>query len=157
MVHLKHDNIVEIHHSGRKPSNYLHESQTTVTLGPSAHSTANDYGALAVHKHSAKAGNTPLVTTVKSFVNSLKFRYPPFPQTCPYTRAHAHNSNQSIIAFKGAIQDFLQSPHCSANRLQHVRSSGPGAVVCKSCATHRAHITRNKSCYVPRGTKGQLS
>ena len=46
-----------------------------------------------------------------------------------------------IIAFKGAIRDFfffffLQSPHSAANCLQHARSSGPGAIVCKSLATH---------------------
>ena len=35
----------------------------------------------------------------------------------------------------------LQSPHCAANHLQHVRSSGPGAIVCKSRATHRAFFT----------------
>ena len=46
-----------------------------------------------------------------------------------------------IIAFKGAIQDFLQSPHSAANSLHHAYSSGPGAIVCKSCATHRALIT----------------
>ena len=46
-----------------------------------------------------------------------------------------------IIAFKGAIRDFLQSPHSAANCLQHIRSSGPGAIVCKSRATHRALIT----------------
>ena len=46
-----------------------------------------------------------------------------------------------IIAFKGAVRDFLQSPHSAANCLQHVRSSGPGAIVCKSRATHRALIT----------------
>ena len=46
-----------------------------------------------------------------------------------------------IIAFKGAIPDFLQSPHSAANCLQHVRLSGPGAIVCKSRATHRALIT----------------
>ena len=46
-----------------------------------------------------------------------------------------------IIAFKGAIRDFLQSPHSAANCLQHARSSGPGAIVCKSRATHRALIT----------------
>ena len=46
-----------------------------------------------------------------------------------------------IIAFKGAIRDFLQSPHSAANCLQHIHSSGPGAVVCKSHATHRALIT----------------
>ena len=50
-----------------------------------------------------------------------------------------------------------KSPHCTANRLQYVRSSGLGAVVCKSCATHGALIMCNMSCCVPRGTKGQLS
>ena len=46
-----------------------------------------------------------------------------------------------IIAFKGAIRDVLQYPHSAANCLQHVRSSGPGAIVCKSRATQRALIT----------------
>ena len=46
-----------------------------------------------------------------------------------------------IIAFKGAIRDFLQSPHSAANCLQHVRSSGLGAIVSKSRATHRMLIT----------------
>ena len=36
-----------------------------------------------------------------------------------------------IIALKGAIRDFLQSPHCAANCIQHVR-----AILCKSRATH---------------------
>ena len=53
-----------------------------------------------------------------------------------------------IIAFKGAIRDFLQSPHSAENCLQHVRSSGPGAIVCKSRATHRALITCK--CHVKR-------
>ena len=44
------------------------------------------------------------------------------------------------FAFKGAIRDFLQSPHSAANCLQHTRSSGPGAIVCKSHATHRVLI-----------------
>ena len=46
-----------------------------------------------------------------------------------------------IIAFKGAIRDFLHSPHSAANCLQHLRSSGPGAIVCKSHATHPALFT----------------
>ena len=46
-----------------------------------------------------------------------------------------------IIAFKGAIQDFLQSPHSAANRLQHVCLSGLGAIVWKSRATHPALFT----------------
>ena len=46
-----------------------------------------------------------------------------------------------IIAFKGAIRDLLQSPHSAANCLQHVRSSGPSAIVYKSRATHRALIS----------------
>ena len=35
----------------------------------------------------------------------------------------------------GAVRVFLQSHHSAATCLQHVRSSGPGAVVCKSRAT----------------------
>ena len=62
-----------------------------------------------------------------------------------------------IIAFTGAFRDFLQSLHCTRKRLQHVRSSGPGMIVCKSRATHRVLVMCNISCYVPRGTKGQLT
>ena len=62
-----------------------------------------------------------------------------------------------IIAVKGAIPDLLQSPHCTANCLQHIPSSSLGVIVCKSRATHWALITCNMSCYMPRGTKGQLS
>ena len=62
-----------------------------------------------------------------------------------------------IITSKGANPDFVQSPHCAANHLQHVCSSGPDAIMCKSHATHRALITCSMSWYVPSGTKGQLS
>ena len=55
-----------------------------------------------------------------------------------------------IIAVKGANRDF--SPHCAANCLQHVRSSGPGAVV-----QHIRRLLCNVLCYIPRRTKGQLS
>ena len=41
-----------------------------------------------------------------------------------------------IIAFKGAIRDFLHSPHSAVNCLQHIRSSGPGAT------NHVQHIER---------------
>ena len=61
-----------------------------------------------------------------------------------------------IIAFKGAFRDFLQSPQCSANYLQHLRSSSPGAIVCKSHATRGTFITCNMSCNVPRGKKRQF-
>ena len=56
-----------------------------------------------------------------------------------------------IIALKGSIQDFLQSPHCTANCLQCVYSSGQGAIVCKSHATHRgAHHVQHVMCHVVR-------
>ena len=61
------------------------------------------------------------------------------------------------IALKGAIRDFLHSPHCAANCLQHVRSSGPGAIVCKSRATHRALITCNMGGTWYEGTAQLLS
>ena len=41
--------------------------------------------------------------------------------------------------------------------LQHIRASGPGAMVFKSCATRRGLITCSMSWYVPCRTKGQLS
>ena len=41
---------------------------------------------------------------------------------------------------------FLQSLHCATNCLQHVRSSGQGAIMCESHATHRAIISFNTSC-----------
>ena len=50
-----------------------------------------------------------------------------------------------------------QSPHCATNHLQHVCSSGTGAIVCKSRATHQVLLTCNMSCYMPRGMKRQLS
>ena len=65
--------------------------------------------------------------------------------------------NLKIITFKGAIRICLQSPQSAASHLQHVRSSGPGAIACTSRARHRALITCNMSCYVPCGTKRQLS
>ena len=52
------------------------------------------------------------------------------------------------IALKGAMRDFAQFPHCAADCLQHVHSSGNGAIVCKSRATHRALIT----CYMSSAT-----
>ena len=51
-----------------------------------------------------------------------------------------------IITLKGAIQDILQSPHCTTNRLQHVHSSGLGVIMCKSRASHQALITCNMQC-----------
>ena len=49
------------------------------------------------------------------------------------------NNNNNRIQRR--YSSFFQSPHSAANRLQHVRSSGTGLIVCKSRATHRALIT----------------
>ena len=62
-----------------------------------------------------------------------------------------------IIAFKGAIRDFWQSPHCAANCLQHMRSSGPGAIVCKSRASHRALDSLPPTNLVPHVCSAQLA
>ena len=61
------------------------------------------------------------------------------------------NNNDSIQR-----RNLNTSPHCAANCLQQLHSSGHGAIVCKSHATHRVLITFNTSCYVPHGTMGQL-
>ena len=51
-----------------------------------------------------------------------------------------------VVALKGHNLRFLQSLHYAANCLQHVRSSGQGATVCKSHATHQALIMCSMSC-----------
>ena len=61
----------------------------------------------------------------------------------------------TVIALKGAIWDFFQSPLWAVNCLQHVCSSGQGTIVCKSCATHWPLSCA--ACRVHLGTKGQLS
>ena len=53
-----------------------------------------------------------------------------------------NNNNNNRIRRRNSR--FLQSPYCAVNCLQYVRSRGPGAIVCKSRATHRALIT----CYM---------
>ena len=50
-----------------------------------------------------------------------------------------------MIACKDSVRDFLQSPHCAVNCLQHVGSNGQGAIVCKSRAKHRAPFACNTS------------
>ena len=45
-----------------------------------------------------------------------------------------------IISLKGAIRDFVHSPHCAANCLQHMRSSGQSTI-------NRLQITCNTSVY----------
>ena len=51
-----------------------------------------------------------------------------------------------MVTLKGVIQDFLPSPHCAANCLEPVRSSGQGAIICKSYVTYRALTTCNMVC-----------
>ena len=58
-----------------------------------------------------------------------------------------------IIAFNGAIRDFLQS-RSAANCLQHkwpVRNRVQ--ITCNTSSAYHVQV----SCYVPLGTKGQLS
>ena len=61
-----------------------------------------------------------------------------------------------IIAFKGAIRYFLQSPHSAANCLKRTLK-WPGRscvqITCNTSSACRVQV----SCYVPLGTKGQLS
>ena len=62
-----------------------------------------------------------------------------------------------IIAFKGAIQDFLQSPQ-SAAKLSPTRTlKWPGRnrvqITCNTSSAYHVQV----SCYVPLGRKGQLS
>ena len=61
-----------------------------------------------------------------------------------------------VIAFQGAVRDFLQSPHCAANCLQHIRSSGLGAIMCNTLSTyHKQHDVLCATWY--KGTAQLLS
>ena len=57
-----------------------------------------------------------------------------------------NNNNNNNNRNERSSSRFLKSPHCAAKCLQHVRSSGPDAIECKSRATHRALITYNVRC-----------
>ena len=63
-----------------------------------------------------------------------------------------------IIALKDSIPVSIFTPHCATTCLQRVCLSGQGAIVCKSRATHRTHLTRNIS-YATwyEGTAQQIS
>ena len=56
------------------------------------------------------------------------------------------SNNNNRIERRDLRSFTISDPHCAANRLQHIRSSGPGAIVCKSRAAHGALIMRNISC-----------
>ena len=53
----------------------------------------------------------------------------------------------TIMALKGTVRDFVQSPHCAANCLRHALVSRA-----QSCANHVQHIERfsRATCRVPR-------
>ena len=65
---------------------------------------------------------------------------------CSSPSNYFDNNNNSNDRIQRRNSRFLQSPHCSANCLQHVRSSSQGAIVCKSRAIHRALFICNMSC-----------
>ena len=57
-----------------------------------------------------------------------------------------NNNNNNNNRIERRNSRYLGSSHCAANCLQHVRSSGPGAIVCKSRAAHRTLIACNLQC-----------
>ena len=74
-------------------------------------------------------GTSPLDTWLEKCCRSI---------SCKMTLTSFHKAGININSNnKRRIQDFLQSPHCTTKRLQHVHSCGLGAIVCKS---HRALI-----------------
>ena len=74
----------------------------------------------------------------RAVFNMTKFPLP--------TVANNEKSHTSSDRIERHCLRFVQSPHCAANCLEHVRSSGQGAIVCKSHATHGVPFTCNMSC-----------
>ena len=66
----------------------------------------------------------------------------------PVPEIHWHNSNNDkiIISYNDHDNKNKNDNRIAPNCLQHAHSSGPGAIVCKLCATHRALITCNLQC-----------
>ena len=76
-------------------------------------------------------------------------------QTTVLSATLTNHEIMRLTTLKGSIRIiFLQSPHCAANCLQHVRKVARA----QPCANHVQHIQRSSraTCRVPRGTKGQL-
>ena len=63
-----------------------------------------------------------------------------------FVQGNVHNNENNRIERRNSRFFCKQSLHCAANCFQHVRSSAPGAIVCKSRAAHRALIMCNMSC-----------
>ena len=61
-----------------------------------------------------------------------------------YNNNNNNNNNNERIESRNS--KLLQSPHCAMNCLQLECSSGQGAIVCKSCATHWLLTTFNMWC-----------
>ena len=57
-----------------------------------------------------------------------------------------NNTNNNNRTKRHSFRSFTISSLLPANCLQHVRSSGLGSIVYKSCATHRALITCDMQC-----------
>ena len=76
-------------------------------------------------------------TKTKQNKQKTPIQQPPLPSKT----THSPTPDNDRIEMRN--KRFLQSPHCAANCLQHVHSSGPGAIECKSRGTHRALITCN--------------
>ena len=68
---------------------------------------------------------------------------------------HNNNNNDNNNNSKVQFEISLQSPHCAANRLQHVRSSGSGAIVCTYSGYHVQSVVLSTTWY--EGTAQLLS
>ena len=111
-------------------------------------------GSHAFHKRrtSLEAGTFTRATVSVAYLYEANYLTPPA-QT-------SYSNNEDQHHDEGDVDDdennnnhperrnsrLLQSPHCVANCLQHARSNRPGAIMCKSRATHRAVITRSLQC-----------
>ena len=94
--------MLEIHHSGREPSNYVVVNATIVQERQFVVALQN----------------------VGLTFHSFELR---------------HTEGLLISLFR---DNLLQSPHCAAKCLQNVRSSGPGAIVCKGNTSSAYRVQR---------------
>ena len=98
--------------------------------------------ASAKGKKNLKAIDAQLNTTECSTTQSSPSQFNPALSKTQVTTKSAYNDNDNNNHdIEKSNSGMFTMPHCVATCLQHVRSSGQDAMVCKSRATHRPHRT----------------
>ena len=91
--------------------------------------------------------STDLCKQCKPIYNCLWFMNEKVTPNPPLSAVYPANNN-NYCTERRSLSSFFQTISSLCPVLPHKRWSGQGAIVCKSCAKHRALITHNMSCAI---------